>query len=56
MLASSVIVSVPVNVPVATGVNVTLTLQLLYAGTEVAQPLAENGPVVDTLPMFSATD
>src|ERR1051326_8684049 len=54
LLASSVIASVPVRVPVAVGVNVTLIVQLAPAKTEVPQVLIwEKSPLVEMLLMVS---
>ena len=56
VLASSVTVRVPVNVPVVVGVNVMLTTQLALAARGVAQLVAVKGPLVLTLEMFKGTD
>ena len=56
MLALSVIVTVPVRVPVVVGVNVTLMTQLPYAATAAVQPLALKSPLAVMLVKLKDTD
>ncbi len=56
LLALSTTLRVPVTLPVAVGVKVTLSTQVPVAGIDAGHVVAANGPVVVTLVTLSAED